>query len=58
MSLDKLGGRTQSQGKRTETTVFDQKTHSLLRKILEELKLMNVKLSEMSDLEIEKRDIK
>ena len=51
MGLDQLDrSKTHKQGTEHRTSVFDQRTYELLTKILNEIKQMNVKLSEMSDV--------
>lgn len=57
MQVDKLGGSVHSGGKLDEALVIDTGTHALLQSILVELKLMNIKLTEMSDFDVKEIDL-
>lgn len=58
MSLEKLGGRSQGEGVTTSSRVLDDETHQLLCDILIELRLMNIKLTSMSDVDVDQQDLR
>jgi hypothetical protein len=57
MSLDKLGGKSHSQGKDSSTSVFDQQNKILLESIYHELRCMRVMLNEISGLYPDMEDL-
>ena len=57
MSLERLGGSVTGQGKVSNSRVFDDQNQKLLHEILIELKLMNHKLTVISDFDIKEVDL-
>ncbi len=58
MSLDKLGTQTlQQEGDLTSNQVFDKKAYELLKEMRSELKLIRMALCELSDLQVDFKDI-
>ena len=55
--LERLGGDPVHQGNRGETAVEDLMVASLLTQMLKELKIMNIHLAVLTDMNIEKADI-
>jgi len=57
MSLDRLGGDSVQQGSRTEKATEDITVAGLLDQVLAEMKIMNIHLSVLTDMNIEKADV-
>ena len=58
MDLGNLGSKKTQKGSQSTETVTDSGVIELMKEVLVELKLMNAHLAEMTDLDIEPRDVK
>ena len=59
VALDRLGNKKlQKKGSESANQTFDQTTHQLLLHILDEMRMLNVMMREVTGLDIEARDIK
>lgn len=57
-NLNRLSSKKTQKGSQSTESVTDKGVAELLHEILNEMKLMNVYLAEMTDLDIEHRDLK